>query len=102
MASPEDEALNLLQLQVSIEEAEIAVQRVIQRAIDEDMFTNPPGARLYGSAVLKALREMDQVLLRRVLWPEIGEAEVEKLMWEAYPQFVMRPDGEVVRLDAPD
>ena len=64
-----DELLNLLRLQTAVDADEVAVQRVIQRAVDKDMYTNPPGAQLYGSAVLKALREMDQHVLRSVLWP---------------------------------
>lgn len=48
---------------------ELEVQKVIQRAVDEDCYTNPPGARLPGSAVLKALRELDPETLASVLWP---------------------------------
>jgi hypothetical protein len=61
--------LNLLRLQVSLDADEIAVQGVIQRAVDVDAYSNPPGSRLPGSAVLKALREMNPAQLRRVLWP---------------------------------
>jgi hypothetical protein len=62
--------LNLLRLQQDIDADEVAVMEVIQRAVQEDIYTNPPGSQLPGSAVLMALRELDQDILRKVLWPE--------------------------------
>jgi hypothetical protein len=62
-------ALSLLRLQVEIDAPEIAVLKRIQQAIDQDYVTNPPGARLPASAVLKALRELPPGLVRQVLWP---------------------------------
>ena len=61
--------LALLRLQVAIDADEVAVLRRIQQAIDEDYMTNPPGARLPASAVLKALRGLPPGLVRQVLWP---------------------------------